>query len=82
MISGRLLSVFEPSWSDSVLATLLQQLAVGYDYPELYLGSIIQNGSDVEPTIWLRVSFSGVPSSSVQRVNDRVALFRRRRERD
>jgi hypothetical protein len=70
-IGGRLVSIFEPSWPDAQLAALLRRYVIGFDYPELYVGSVIV-AAGVERQVRLRVGFSSLPLSPVQRISDRV----------
>jgi hypothetical protein len=66
-----LISIFEPSWSDAQLAALLRRYSVGFDYPELYLGSVIVSPG-VERSVRLRIGFSSLPVSALQRISDSV----------
>jgi hypothetical protein len=72
-IGSRVISIFEPAWHDSDLGALLQHRSVGYDNPEVYWGSYLVPGvANAERPVWLRMTFSGVPSSPVRRISDTV----------
>jgi hypothetical protein len=68
---GHLISVFEPSWGDTELDSVIAQNVFGYEGPGLYWGSIVQPGH-TPLSVFLRMGLAGIPSSQVVRINDRV----------
>ena len=61
-ISGRLISVFEPSWNAAVINGLFRY-RIGYDNPSLTLGSIAVGAGT--RNISIRVGFGGIAHSDV-----------------
>ena len=72
-VAGRLVSVFEPSWPAATYQALFQHRAVGFDNPELLWGMLVVPGqTGVERAVEIRVSFAGIPTSQVVKINDSV----------
>jgi hypothetical protein len=71
-VDGRVISIFEPSWSSAELATSLGHNIYGVDRPDLYWGALLVAGSSDERAVRLRMDIDGLPTSQVVRINDRV----------
>jgi len=71
-INGQLISIFEPSWPDTELATSLEHRTFGFDRPFLYWGAYQIPGSTDVRNVYLRMGLTGIPSSRVTQINDRV----------
>src|SRR6266542_3039564 len=71
-VNGRLVSVFEPSWSGRVLDAVMSQSIFGFDDPGLYWGAVLPPGSSTPDYIYLRMQLAGMPASHVVPLNDRV----------
>lgn len=71
-VGGRLVSVFEPTWSARHLDAVMSRSAFGFDGPGLYWGAIASPATGATSYIYLRMALGGVPASPVVRINDRV----------
>ena len=74
-IDGRLVSVFNPSWSETELWDGLGWVSRGFDRPQAYFGTLkIPKAGDVEDEdelgIWLEVAPLNLPGSHVERIDD------------
>ena len=72
-IAGRLVSVFEPSWSADLVQTRLARARVGFDNPAVYwgryrgpIGQLLPDGQ----VISIRTASPSAPSSQVVRIDD------------
>ncbi|MFN7976800.1 MAG: hypothetical protein U0P30_01605 [Vicinamibacterales bacterium] len=73
-VSGRLVSIFEPEWTPTVVQRLLATARVGLDQPELFVGQYLgpADGPAVSRSIYARVGSGAVSSTPVVRLNDTV----------
>jgi len=71
-VGGRVISLFEPSWPSSELATTLAHYRYGVDLPDLFWGSLLVPGTSDERPVRLRMTLDGIPESDVVRLNERV----------
>jgi hypothetical protein len=71
-VAGRVISIFEPSWPASELATSLSRYRFGIDQPNLFWGTLELPNSAIERNVRLRMGIDGIPVSQVVRVGDRV----------
>ena len=69
-IDGRLVSLFEPSWPDAVLARILTRQYHGFDRPLLYWGAFAVPGRDAKRHIYLRLASRDLPAARVTRIDD------------
>lgn len=70
LIDGRLVSIFESSWPDAVLARILTRQYHGFDRPLLYWGAFAVPGGDAKRHIYLRLASRDLPTVRVTRVDD------------
>jgi hypothetical protein len=66
------ISIFEPSWPPTELATSLSRYRFGLDQPNLFWGSVILPNSNTERSVRLRMGIDGIPASQVVKINDGV----------
>src|SRR5712691_9982239 len=71
-VDGRLISVFELTWSGADLAEALSLWTWGFDNPAVFWGSIEIPQSGISRPVFLRMALGGIPASRVVRVNSRV----------
>jgi hypothetical protein len=71
-VAGRVVSVFEPSWTSAQLASALSASPFGFDGPELYWGSYVTPRTASARFVYLRMGLGGIAASEVVRINDRV----------
>jgi hypothetical protein len=70
-VDGRVISIFEPTWTSEQLASALAASGFGFDGPELYWGSF-ENARTASPRyVYLRMGLGGIAPSQVVRVDDR-----------
>jgi hypothetical protein len=70
--SGRLLSIFDPSWSSDVIQARLSRSRVGLDRPFLYLGSFrgAAAAPAVDHSVWVHVGSSLARPVEIVRIDD------------
>ena len=71
-VDGRVISIFEPSWTTEQLASALAAADFGFDGPELYWGSYDTARTASPRHLYLRMGLGGIAPSEVVRVDDRV----------
>jgi hypothetical protein len=71
-VDGRVISIFEPSWTSEQLASALAASEFGFDGPELYWGSYYTARAASPRYVYLRMGLGGIAPSQVVRVDDRV----------
>lgn len=68
-ISGRVVSIFNPSWPASVLAQVLISERHGFDFPNVFWGEVTRPGA---ANLFLRISSTNIPTSRVTKINSTV----------
>ena len=72
-VSGRLVSVFNPTWDAGVLQETLRRYPWGVDTPSLYWGRLAVPGAGSDPvSVHLSLVPPNIPSSQLVIINDRV----------
>jgi hypothetical protein len=71
-VDGRVISIFEPSWTGAQLASALSASTFGVDGPELYWGSLVTPRTGALRYVYVRMGLGAIPSSDVVRLTDRV----------
>jgi len=71
-VDGRLISVFELTWSGADLAEALSLWTWGFDNPGLFWGSIEIPEAGISRPVFVRMALGGIPASRVVRLNSRV----------
>ena len=81
-IAGSVISIFNPSWPNSVWQTYLTRRRLTIPRPYEFWGRLIVPGTGpVEPTsheevvrrnVWLNTTSTGIPASTVTQINDTV----------
>src|SRR5207245_9927025 len=71
-VDGRVVSMFEPTWPPSELATTLSRYQFGVDQPDLYWGSLVLPNTTMQRPVRLRMGIEGIPQSQIVRINDHV----------
>ena len=69
-IDGRLVSLFEPSWEDAVLARILTRQSHGFDRPLIYWGALSIPGREAIQHVYLRIASRDLPVARVTRIDD------------
>jgi hypothetical protein len=72
MVSGQIVSVFEPSWGASAIDQAFAARRYGFDQPFVYWGAFQVPGGSTQRYVYARTGIAGIPESPVHRINDQV----------
>jgi hypothetical protein len=71
-VDGQLISIFEPSWPDAVLARMLRREHHGFDRPLLYWGAVLIPGGDTRRHIYVRIASRSLPVVHSTKIDDQA----------
>lgn len=72
VVGGQLISIFEPSWPDAVLARMLRREYHGFDRPLVYWGAFVVPGGDTKRHIYVRIASRSLPAVRSTKIDDQT----------